>query len=71
MPTNPTASCPPPLQIAVVGGSFADFGGKVVAAEGGRVTAELDIFGKKTRVELSPTDVAPSSGGGDGGGSEE
>lgn len=55
----------------MVGGSFADFGGKVVAAEGGRVTAELDIFGKKTRVELSPTDVAPSSGGSGGAGSGE
>ncbi|PRW57863.1 DEAD DEAH box helicase [Chlorella sorokiniana] len=57
------AAFQPGQEIAVVGGSFADFGGKVVASDGGRVTAELDIFGKKTRVELSPTDVAPSSGG--------
>lgn len=36
----------PGQEVVVKGGSFADFEGKVVAAEGGRLTAELDIFGK-------------------------
>ena len=53
-PPPPTA---PNRQVAVTGGNFRDFEGTVVAAEGGRVTAELDIFGKKTRVELSPGEV--------------
>lgn len=48
------------LSVAVTGGNFRDFEGTVVAAEGGRVTAELDIFGKRTRVELSPSDISPA-----------
>ncbi len=51
--------------MAVTGGNFRDFEGTVVEAAGGRVAAELDIFGKKTRVELSPADLAPADGGND------
>lgn len=52
--------------MVVTGGNFADFEGKVLRSEGGRVTAELDIFGKRTTVDLSPGEL--SSGGGDVGG---
>lgn len=55
------AAFQPGQDIYVKSGSFADFEGKVVAASGGRVTAELDIFGKPTKVELSPGDVTPGS----------
>lgn len=72
---HPTIPCLPypaasALQVAVTGGNFRDFEGKVVQASGGRLIADLDIFGKQTRVELSPSDVsrADSSGGGSGGG---
>lgn len=68
-PASPTprpclALAPP--QVVVTGGNFADFEGKVLRSEGGRVTAELDIFGKRTTVDLSPGEL--SSGGGDVGG---
>lgn len=52
-------------QVAVTGGNFRDFEGTVVKAAGGRVAAELDIFGRKTRVELSPGDLAPADGASD------
>ena len=56
-------------QVVVTGGNFADFEGRVVGSQGGRVTAELDIFGKTTRVELSPGELSPGGGGGGGGAS--
>lgn len=49
----------------MTGGNFRDFEGTVVKAAGGRVAAELDIFGRKTRVELSPGDLAPADGASD------
>lgn len=56
------------MQIYVKGGNFADFEGVVVGSEGGKVVAELDVFGRQTRVQLNPADITPS-GGGDAGGS--
>lgn len=62
---NPLGPQPSWAQVAVTGGNFRDFEGTVVEAAGGRVAAELDIFGKRTRVELSPADLAPTDGGSD------
>ncbi|KAL4856054.1 hypothetical protein ACK3TF_003490 [Chlorella vulgaris] len=64
------AAFTPGQAVAVTAGNFRDFEGTVVASEGGRVTTELDIFGKRTRVELSPSEVVPASsdGKGDSGG---
>ncbi|KAL4434069.1 hypothetical protein ABPG75_000510 [Micractinium tetrahymenae] len=59
------AAFQPGQQVSVTSGNFRDFEGTVVEAGGGRVAAELDIFGKKTRVELSPADLALAEGGGD------
>jgi hypothetical protein len=47
LPTLPHGCHPRPAlveQVAVTSGNFRDFEGTVVAAAGGRVTAELDIF---------------------------
>jgi hypothetical protein len=43
------AAFQPGQAVAVTGGNFRDFEGRVVAAEGGRVTAELDIFVSRRR----------------------
>lgn len=52
------ANVSPGAKVRVVSGSFADFEGTVVRVEeggsgNGKVEAELDIFGKMTRVSLS------------------
>lgn len=43
------AAFQPGQAVAVTSGNFRDFEGRVVAAEGGKVTAELDIFVSRRR----------------------
>lgn len=44
----------------MLSGSFKDFSGRVVAVEGERVKAELDIFGRPTEVSLDRSDLSSS-----------
>jgi len=49
------------MAVEVVAGPFKDFEGVVLESKGGKVRAEIDVFGKKTVVEVGEGDVASIS----------
>lgn len=55
-------SLPPGTAVDVVGGNFKDFEGVILDSGGGKVKAEIDVFGTRTVVDIDAGDVAVRNG---------